>query len=120
MLKEEIASLEKSISDLDKSVAEATEQRKAEHAEFEELMASDSAAKEVLGFAQNRLNKFYNPKLYKPASKRELSAEDRIVVNMGGSATPTEAPGGIAGTGIAVLAQVSAHNHAKQLEALSK
>merc|ERR1740129_940275 len=44
-------------------------------------------------------------------AKRELSAEDRIVVNMGGSAPPTEAPGGIAGTGITVLAQVSAHNH---------
>merc|ERR1740129_1420546 len=110
MLKEEIASLEKSISDLDKSVAEATEQRKGEHGAFEELMASDSAAKEVLGFAKNRLNKFYNPKLYKPAPKRELSAEDRIVVNMGGEATPTEAPGGIAGTGITVLAQIQAHN----------
>merc|ERR1719181_1819098 len=28
-------------------------------------MASDSAAKELLNFAKNRLNKFYNPKLYK-------------------------------------------------------
>merc|ERR1719157_284685 len=28
-------------------------------------MASDSAAKELLDFAKNRLNKFYNPKLYK-------------------------------------------------------
>jgi len=114
---EEIAKLEASIEALDKSVSEATEQRKTEHGEYRELMASNSAAKEVLGFAKNRLNKFYNPKLYRPPAKRELSAEDRIVVNMGGSATPTEAPGGIAGTGIAVLAQVSAHNRAKQLEA---
>jgi len=30
------------------------------------LMASNGAAKELLGFAKNRLNKFYNPKLYKP------------------------------------------------------
>ena len=28
-------------------------------------MSNDGAAKEVLGFAKNRLNKFYNPKLYK-------------------------------------------------------
>merc|ERR1719464_1218435 len=114
---DEIAKLEAGIEALDKSVSEATEQRKTEHGEYRELMASNSAAKEVLGFAKNRLNKFYNPKLYRPPAKRELSAEDRIVVNMGGSAPPTEAPGGIAGTGITVLAQVSAHNRAKQLEA---
>jgi len=37
-----------------------------------------SRAKEILGFAKNRLNKFYNPKLYKPPPKEELSAEGRI------------------------------------------
>merc|ERR1719408_348692 len=63
-------------------------------------MASDSAAKEILGFAKNRLNKFYNPKLYKAPPKRELSEEDRITVSMGGTLAPTAAPGGIAGTGI--------------------
>merc|ERR1740123_585060 len=46
---------------------EATEQRKEENEDFKELMASDTAAKELLKFAKNRLNKFYNPKLYKPA-----------------------------------------------------
>lgn len=44
--------------------------------------------------------------------KRELSAEDRIAVNNGGEAPPTEAPGGIAGTGIAVLVQTFEHKHA--------
>merc|ERR1719356_270317 len=68
-LTEEIAALEAGIKALDKSVAEATEQRKAENAEYKELMASDTAAKEVLGFAKNRLNKFYNPKLYKAPPK---------------------------------------------------
>ena len=29
-------------------------------------MAADAAAKELIEFAKNRLNKFYNPKLYKP------------------------------------------------------
>jgi len=63
---EEIAALQKGIKDLDKSVAEATEQRKEENEDFTELMASDTAAVELLGMAKNRLNKFYNPKLYKP------------------------------------------------------
>merc|ERR1719456_1774069 len=69
-------------------------------------MASDSAAKEILGFAKNRLNKFYNPKLYKPPPKRELTEEQRITVNMGGTLAPTAAPAGIAGTGISA-AQVN-------------
>jgi chromosome segregation ATPase len=64
--KDEIAALGKSIKDLDKQVAEATEQRKAEHEEFSSLMSSNTAAKDLLGIAKNRLNKFYNPKLYKP------------------------------------------------------
>jgi len=91
---EEMAALEKGIKDLDKSVAEATAQRKEENADFKELIASDSAAKELLGMAKNRLNKFYNPKLYKAPAKKELSAGDRIYENMGGAA----------------LAQVRAHN----------
>jgi hypothetical protein len=108
-LKEEIAALEAGIKALDKSVVEATEQRKEESKEFTELMASDSAAKELLGFAKNRLHKFYSPKLYKPAPKVELSAEGSIEASMSGTMPPTEAPGGIAGTGITVLAEVSAH-----------
>merc|ERR1719336_2827649 len=58
-------------------------------------------------FAKNRLNKFYNPKLYKAPPKTELSREDRIVENMSGTAAPTAAPGGIAGTGIEVFAQTN-------------
>merc|ERR1712113_1150616 len=75
-----------------------------------ELMASDSAAKELLHFAKNRLNKFYNPKLYKAPPKVELSKEDRIFVSEGGTPPPAAAAGGIAGTGIAVFAEVSAHD----------
>merc|ERR1719440_953831 len=70
-------------------------------------MANDNAAIEVLGFAKNRLNKFYNPKLYKAPPKRELTEEERITVNMGGTLAPTAAPAGIAGTGISA-AQVNA------------
>merc|ERR1711957_1070123 len=63
--------------------------------------------KEVLLWAKNRLNKFYNPAMYKPPPGREMSEEERISVNMGGTLEPVEA-GGIAGTGIgASFAQVS-------------
>jgi len=109
-LTSEIEALAAGIAALDKSVAEATETRKQENEEFTTLMAQDTAAKELIGMAKNRLNKFYNPKLYKAPPKRELSEEDRIAVNMGGTAPPTPAPGGIAGTGITVLADVSAHD----------
>merc|ERR1719265_1000140 len=111
-LASEIKALEEGIAALDKSVAEATEQRKDEHAEYSELMAADGAAKELLAFAKNRLNKFYNPALYKAPPKRELTAEDRATLAAGGTLAPTEAPGGIAGTGVTVLADVSAHKAA--------
>merc|ERR550532_1403068 len=72
-LTEEIATLTKGVKKLDKSVAEATEQRKKENAEYKELKQNDAAAKEILLFAKNRLNKFYAPKLYKPEFVQESS-----------------------------------------------
>merc|ERR1719446_1732982 len=110
---EDIKSLTAAIKALDKAVAEATEQRKEENEAYTELMAADSAAKELIGFAANRLNKFYNPKLYKAPPKRELTAEDRATLAAGGTLPPTPTPGGIAGTGITVLAEVSQHGVAK-------
>merc|ERR1719253_1692212 len=112
---DEIAQLIAAIKALDKEVAEATQQRQDENKAFQEMMASDSAAKELLGIAKNRLNKFYNPKLYKAAPKVELSAEDRIYSNQGGVIT-TAAPGGIANTGVS-LAQVSLHRQQKEAPA---
>jgi len=95
----EIAALDAGVKALDKSVAEATEQRQKQNAEFKDLIASDTTAKEVLGWAKNRLNKFYNPKMYKAPPARQMSEEERITVNMGGTLAPTTL-GGIAGTGI--------------------
>merc|ERR1719159_2206103 len=66
-------------------------------------MAANNAAIELIGFAKNRMQKFYNPKLYKPPPKRELTEEERITMNMGGTLAPTNAPGGIAGTGIGLV-----------------
>merc|ERR1719197_1459602 len=100
-LTDEIEALEEGIKKLDKSVADATETRKEEHDDFVDGLAANVAAKDILGIAKNRLNKFYNPKLYKPPPKRELTEAERITINNGGTLAPTAAPGGIAGTGIA-------------------
>jgi len=102
-LTEEIAALVEGIKNLDKSVAEATENRKAENAEYKELMAADTAAEKLLAMAGNRLAKFYTPKLYVAPPKQELSAEQRIAVNMGSEAAPTEPP---------MLAQIKQHGAA--------
>merc|ERR1740115_559733 len=99
-LASEIKALNDGIKALDKSVAEATATRKEEHDDFVSTLAANSAAKDLLGFAKNRLNKFYNPKMYKAAPKRELTEEEQITVNNGGTLAPTAVPGGIAGTGI--------------------
>merc|ERR1711920_705260 len=85
----------------------ATDLRKSENAEYKRLMTDDTNAKEVLGWAKNRLNKFYNPKLYVAPAARELSAEESVTVSMGGTLAPTPAPGGIGNTGIGAFAQVA-------------
>lgn len=105
----EIAALVTGIKDLDQSVAEATAQRKAENSEFKDSLASNAAAKELLLFVKNKLNKFYNPKLHTAAAKVQLSPADSIADAFGGDVATSPAPGGIAGTGITALVQVSAH-----------
>merc|ERR1719359_1797228 len=77
----EIADLKKGLEELDKDVAEATEQRKDEHEEYVDEAAANQAAVELLGMAKNRLNKFYNPTLYKApepvAEEEEFFAQRR-------------------------------------------
>lgn len=102
-LTEEIDTLVDGVKALDKEVAEMTEQRKEENSDYITALAQHNTALELLSFAKNRMNKFYNPKLYKAPPKRELSEEDRITVNSGGTLAPTAAPGGIAGTGIGLV-----------------
>merc|ERR1719198_64034 len=108
-LKADIEALDDGIRALDKEVAEATEQRKEEHEDYEATYAANAAAVDLLKFAKNRLNKFYNPSQYKAPPKRELSEDEQITLNMGGTLAPTEAPGGIAGTGIGLVQE---HNRA--------
>jgi len=91
-LTEEIAALTKGIKKLDKSVAEATEQRKEENTEYKELKQSDTAAKKILGFAKNRLNKFYAPKLYKPELLQDSEVLAQVSAHEQGRAAPPPPP----------------------------
>jgi len=82
---EDIKTLDESIKTTDKEVAQATEQRKEEHEAYLTSVQLSQAAVALLKKAKNRLVKFYNPALYVPPAKEELSAEDRIAANLGGS-----------------------------------
>merc|ERR1719197_1257185 len=73
---EEIKALTDGVQDLDKTVAQATEQRKEEHAAYQEQLALTKTAIELIGKAKNKLNKFYQPALYKAPPTEELAADD--------------------------------------------
>jgi len=91
-LTEEMATLTKGVKKLDKSVAEATEQRKEENTEYKQLKQNDAAAKEILLFAKNRLNKFYAPKLYKPELLQETGLYVQVSAHLQGKAAPPPPP----------------------------
>merc|ERR1719450_1253201 len=78
-LMEEISGLGASIAALDKSVADATEQRKEEHAAYVETMQMNEAAMGLVEKAKNRMQKFYNPTLYKAPPKTENTMEGKII-----------------------------------------
>jgi len=104
---DEISSLQAEIKNLDKAVAEASEQRKEEHADFTQFSSENSAALQLLEKAKNKLNKFYRPNLYKEAPKRELTDEEKILASSGRSdLIATDAPQMIAGTTQTVYVQV--------------
>merc|ERR1719197_568152 len=115
-MKSEIETLTAEIKALDKAVAEATETRKEEHAMFLKTQAEGSAAVQLIEAAKNKLNKFYNPTLYKAPERRELTEEERIAVANGAvdprDAEEATAAPGIAGTGVTVFAQVRAASNA--------
>jgi len=83
-ISEDIKTLQDGIKDLDKSVAEATEQRKAEAQGFTELMAAERAAKEVLTLGKSCLNTYYNRSLYVPPPKKDMSEQERTASAIGG------------------------------------
>merc|ERR1719409_2647244 len=107
---EEIAELQKEIKTLDKAVAEATEQRKGEHADFIVFQQQSNAALQLIDKAKNRLFKFYRPTMYKEAPTKELTEEEKILAASGRSdMIATAAPEYIAGTTQTVFAEVRAH-----------
>eukprot|EP00933_Yihiella_yeosuensis_P062970 TRINITY_DN65_c0_g1_i2.p1 TRINITY_DN65_c0_g1~~TRINITY_DN65_c0_g1_i2.p1 ORF type:complete len:736 (-),score=292.40 TRINITY_DN65_c0_g1_i2:65-2167(-) len=63
-LDDEVAAINEGVKALDKSVADAGENRKEEHEEYQELVSGNTAAIKLLGMAKNRLNKFYNPSMF--------------------------------------------------------
>merc|ERR1719287_467646 len=106
-LTSEIATLQDEIKALDKSVAEATEQRKDEHEAFLTKQAENQACTQLIEKAKNALNKFYRPNLYKAPPKAEMSMEDQILASSGRSdLVATQAPQMIAGTNQAVYVQM--------------
>merc|ERR1719265_2904643 len=74
----ESESLSDEIKALDKAVAEATEQRKEEHADFLVFQQQSNAALQLIEKAKNRLMKFYRPSEYKEPPKKQLSEEEQI------------------------------------------
>merc|ERR1719468_1068134 len=89
-LTEEISALVDGIKNLDKSVVEATENRKAENVAYKELMAADTAAEKLLSMAGNRLAKFYTPKLY--VAEAEPTMLVQIKQHGAGSVAPPAPP----------------------------
>jgi len=59
----EITEMQKGVAALDKSVAESTEMRQKEHAEYQKTVQEQAATKQVLQLAQTRMNAFYHPEL---------------------------------------------------------
>merc|ERR1719240_2178467 len=61
--------IQTTIADTKGSIAQATAQRKEEHAEFSETIAANNAAVDLIDMAKERLNKFYNPSLIQKSGK---------------------------------------------------
>merc|ERR1719238_2707623 len=110
-----IADLTDSIKALDKDVAVATENRKEEHAEYLETLKLTETAIELLGKAKNRLNKFYNPSVYKAPPKTEMSMEDKILA--AGTSALTQSETTFDSDDDAGFIQIKAHVHVAPPEA---
>merc|ERR1719460_1579400 len=75
---EEAASKTK-LGQTDAELAEATEMRKEQHAEYVSAMQLNEVAVGLVEKAKNRMQKFYNPTLYKAAPKTERTMEQKII-----------------------------------------
>jgi len=78
---EKITSLKEGMASLNKDVAEATEERKKEHELFGSDLSANELALALIAKAKNRLQKFYNPTLYKAPPKKEMTMEEKIIAS---------------------------------------
>jgi len=78
-LSEAINTLTAEVAELDKSVADATAGRKADHAAYVESAQLSEVAIGLITKASQRMQKFYNPTLYKAAPKTEMTMEEKII-----------------------------------------
>merc|ERR1719345_354903 len=79
VLLEEINALNAAVAGLDKSAAEATAMRQEEHSDYVEKLQMNEAATGLVKKASQRLQRFYNPTLYKAAPKTERSMEQKTI-----------------------------------------
>jgi len=79
-LSEAINTLTAEVAELDKSVAEATAGRKADHAAYVESTQLSEVAIGLITKASQRMQKFYNPTLYKAPPKTENTMEEKIII----------------------------------------
>jgi len=75
-LTDELAVLTKQVGDLDFSVAEATLQRKEEHAQFQETVQMQEAAVALINKAKKKLEKFYKPALVQKVPVKPKADDD--------------------------------------------
>jgi len=79
-LSEAINTLTSEVAELDKSVADATAGRKADHAAFVESQQLSEVAIGLIYKAKQRMQKFYQPTLYKAPPKTENTMEEKIII----------------------------------------
>merc|ERR1719171_3003920 len=96
-MKSDIAALQSGIAALDKMVAEATEQRKEEHEDYTSAVSANSAALQLLEMATNRMQKFYNPSLYKAPVTATVASSPYGLVQISSHSFTEQAPETLSG-----------------------
>merc|ERR1719217_1832829 len=59
--------------------ADAAEKKEQEHPEYSDTLSMTETAIQLVGKAKNRLNKFYNPKAYKPPAEKDEFDQEAFV-----------------------------------------
>jgi chromosome segregation ATPase len=81
-LQSELENLAAKNKELFAAMKDASEAREAEKKEFIQQRSEFETAKALIAKAKNKLNKYYNPALYKPPPKAEQTEEERIYENL--------------------------------------